>query len=123
MTIKTFFVLTTFASTCGDTGGPPDDEYGNEYGSVCYSHKLMMDHELAFAVECTDDSDCTQILEGTGCGCDTDGVIANSGYNTEWYYDMADAADSDGCELEYSTTCDCVVDAEPVCDLGVCAWG
>ena len=91
-------------------------------GFSCSDYDIMLDVEVKIAQECTTDSDCDQLLNGTGCGCETDELIANRHFDTTYFYDLYDEALGEGCSIDFGTTCECDPTVSPVCEAGSCAW-
>ncbi len=118
-TQTTTIALMSLLSMCGNPY--PSDE-PTSTGFRCSDYQLMLDVELKVAQECSTDSDCQQVLSGTGCGCESDDMIANTSYNTSNFYDLYDEAEAEGCSIEFYTECDCDASAVPVCSAGTCSW-
>ena len=118
--------LVAFAvSTCGNGGSCASEQSytPNSSGDFsCYELELMANVEMYVGDNCQTDSECTQIVYGTGCGCETDDLIASSSFDLVYFYEYLEQADEQGCSLDFGTTCDCPVDATPVCIQGTCTW-
>ena len=122
MDFSAYTVIALAVATCGG-GSSSSVEYFDEDGEyTCAGYQKMVDVELAVISECQVDSDCTQVLGGTGCGCATDDRIAASSFDVSYFYDLVDDAERSSCALDFGTTCDCPVSATPVCEWGVCTW-
>ena len=91
-------------------------------GYSCWDYQKMIDVEVILATECTSNSECSQILYGTGVGCSTDDIIGNYNYDTSYFFDMWDEAVGYGCAIEFDTSGDCSPTASAVCSSGVCGW-
>ena len=106
---------------CGDTSSSYTPS-SSSTGFSCADYEIMLDVEVELAQECTMDSECTQVLDGTGCGCETDDLIANQAFDTTYFYDLRDEALDQSCTVDFGTTCECNPIATPVCQAGTCAW-
>ena len=115
------FVALSLISMCGTSSNAPQEE-PTATGFSCSDYQLMMTAELSVGQACTLDSDCQQILSGTGCGCESDDLVANNSYNASYFYEFYDEAHAQGCDIDFNTTCDCDAAAEPVCLSGTCGW-
>ena len=119
-------IIAMAVATCGNTGSQSGSSSSSSSSSSntfsCPTWQKLVDVELDIITECQTDSDCTQVLGGTGCGCATDDLIASSGYDVSYFYDLVDESDREGCTVEFDTTCDCPVSATPVCEWGTCTW-
>ena len=63
------------------------------------------------------------VLDGTGCGCESDDVIVRDDYTyADWVYSMKEEAESYGCSIDIGNDCACEEGLEPVCYFGQCAW-
>ena len=91
-------VIALAVSTCGGT----NSSQGNSEGSMstCRSYQIMIDVELDLADNCQTDSECTEVIYGTGNGCSTDDRIATSSFDTSYLYDLIDEADLEGCTID-----------------------
>ena len=114
------FVALSLISMCGTTPEPEVDP--NSPGEICWAYDKMLEVELLIGQECNVDSDCQQVLSGTGCGCETDDLIVNTSYDATYFYDLLDDAATDGCAIDFNTVCDCNPNAEPACIAGTCGW-
>ena len=101
---------------------PYYDNTPTSTGFSCWDYETMLEVEAEIASECTTDSDCDQVIDGTGCGCATDDLIANSSYDLTSFYDLYDEALGESCSIDFGTSCDCNPSATPVCAAGQCAW-
>ena len=82
----------------------------------------MIDVELDLADDCSSDSECNQVVYGTGNGCATDDRIASGSFDTNYLFELIDEADLAGCTIDYGTTGECPVNGTPVCEMGSCTW-
>ena len=105
---------------CGDSTSTY--EAPTSTGLSCRDYQIILDVEVLVAEECVTDSDCDQVLDGTGCGCATDDLIVAADYDSEYFYEMWDQAVGESCEIEFATTCECNPSAQPVCNAGICEW-
>ena len=103
-------------------GTDPDRDVPTSTGYSCNDYQIMLDVETYIAQECNTDADCTQPLDGTGCGCSTDDLIANDRYEADYFYEMYDEALGESCTIEFDTSCDCDSSAVPSCEFGTCVW-
>ena len=103
-------------------GNPSTSSTPTSTGYSCSDYQIMLDVEVLLAEECVTDSDCDQILDGTGCGCATDDLIANNDFDTTYFYDLYDEALGESCSIDFATTCECDPTAQPVCNAGTCGW-
>ena len=103
-----------------DPSGSTDEETST--GFTCSDYELMLDVELTLAQECTADSQCGQVMSGTGCGCESDDIVANSSFDTTYYYDLYDEAVAEGCSYAAATSCSCFAATETWCNAGTCDW-
>ncbi len=117
-TLAAVFVPLTLLA-CDPSGSSTSSSSGT---FSCDDYTLMLDVELILAQECTTDSQCGQILSGTGCGCETDDIVANSAFDTTYLYDLYDEAAAAGCSYSAPTTCACPAATGTSCDAGTCAW-
>ncbi|MBM4365477.1 MAG: hypothetical protein FJ102_04630 [Deltaproteobacteria bacterium] len=106
-------------ANCGGGGSTAEPE---SFDTTCEDYQIMLDVEVVLARECTASSQCTQVLGGTGCGCDTDDVIANSSFDANYLYDLLDESRAAGCTVSTGTSCACDAGAEPACVGGRCTW-
>jgi hypothetical protein len=90
---------------------------------TCSEYQLMLDVELKIGQQCSTDSDCDQVLSGTGCGCETDELVVNHIYETRYFHEIHDEALAAGCSPSFGTTCACPTGVTTVCDAGTCDWG
>ena len=120
MNITSQAVIALAVSTCGGTGSSQDNSEGSM--STCRSYQIMIDVELDLADNCQTDSECTEVIYGTGNGCSTDDRIATSSFDTSYLYDLIDDADLEGCNIDFGTTGECPVNGTPVCEMGACTW-
>ena len=100
----------------------PEDGLGEWSGFQCADYSIMLDVETRLAGSCVSDSECGQIMTGTGCGCTTDNLIANHNFDLSYFYDLLGDATAMGCTIDLGTSCDCDATAVPVCRAGQCAW-
>ena len=117
------FAALSMISMCGSPSSAPEpavDPYSP--GEICWAYDKMLEVELLIGQECNVDTDCQQVLTGTGCGCETDDLIANNSYDATYFYELQDDALAEGCAIEFNTACDCNADAEPACLSGTCVW-
>ena len=108
-------------SMCGTPSTDTQDE-DSDAQDICWAYDQLLEVELQIGQECNVDTDCQQVLSGTGCGCETDDLIVNNSYHSSYFYDIYDNALADGCAVEFNTTCDCTVGVEPACVSGTCVW-
>ena len=120
MNITSHAVIALAVSTCGGTSSSQDNSEGSM--STCRAYQIMIDVELDLADNCQTDSECTEVIYGTGNGCATDDRIGTSSFDTSYLYDLIDEADLEGCNIDFGTTGECPVDGTPVCDRGACSW-
>ncbi len=100
----------------------PEDGLGDWSGFQCADYLLMLDVESRLAGSCVSDSDCGQIMAGTGCGCTKDNLVATHNFDLNYFYDLLGEARAMECTLDFGTPCDCDTTAVPVCRAGQCAW-
>ncbi len=91
-------------------------------GWSCSDYEIMLDVEYELAQQCSSDSECGQVLSGTGCGCETDDLVASTSFDTTYLTELRDEADDVGCTYSVPTTCSCPAATGFVCDAGTCAW-
>lgn len=115
------FLISAMSSSCGG-GSSSSSSSESGYEFTCEDYQIMMDVEVDLATTCSTDSDCTQELYGTGCGCSTDDIVANGSFDTTYLYELWDDADDASCSLDFDTTCDCDASAQPACVSGTCTW-
>ncbi len=108
-------------SYCGAPGGSSGSS-SDPYTFSCSEHSLMLNIEVDALSWCHTDSDCGQVLNGTGVGCSTDDRIANNSSNVSYFYDMLEEAEAAGCSVDFGTSGVCDPSAQPVCNFGECAW-
>ena len=122
MEFSSYTAIALAVATCGG-GTSSSVEYFDESGEyTCAGYQKMLDVELLVISECQVDSDCTQVLSGTGCGCASDDRIAATGFDVSYFYDLVDDADRASCSMDFGTTCDCPVNSSAVCERGTCTW-
>ena len=112
--------LMSLISMCGTSSSSSEEPTPS--GWTCSEYQIMLDVEVSLAEECNVDSECQQVLSGTGVGCATDDLIANTSYNTNYFYDLYDEAVGYGCSIDFDTSGECDPDAEPACNGGTCGW-
>ncbi|HCP47435.1 MAG TPA: hypothetical protein DIU15_15445 [Deltaproteobacteria bacterium] len=98
------------------------DNADSEQFFSCDDYSLMLNVEAQLVRSCSQDSDCGQVLTGTGCGCATDDLIANDSADTSYFFDLFGEATGWGCSIDFGTSCDCEASLEPVCRSGKCSW-
>ncbi|MCP4804630.1 MAG: hypothetical protein GY884_04705 [Proteobacteria bacterium] len=113
------FLISAMSGSCGGSSSSSSSSTGT---FSCEDYQIMMDVEVELATTCSTDSQCTQVLYGSGCGCSTDDVVANGSFDTTYLYDLWDEADDATCSVEFDTSCDCDASAQPVCVSGNCTW-
>ena len=69
----TSFLALSLISMCGTPQSSQDEPTAT--GFSCSDYQIMLDVELKVGQECVVDSDCQQVLTGTGCGCESDDII------------------------------------------------
>ena len=116
-----FVFLALMSGTCD--GGSSSSDQSSSGAFSCSDYQLMLDVELTVGQQCTTDSDCDQVLSGTGCGCETDDLVVNHTYDTVIFYDIYDEALASGCSPTFGTSCECPMGVTTVCDAGTCSWG
>ncbi len=57
-------------------------------GLECSDYQYMIDIELLFVQSCETDSECSQPLDGFGCGCETDFPLLNGEAHSDFIYQM-----------------------------------
>ena len=114
------FVALSFISMCGTAPEPEADPYSSD--DICWAYDKMLEVEVILGQECSVDTDCQQVLSGTGCGCDTDDLIFNNSFNATYFYELIDDSDTEGCGIDFNTSCDCNPSAVPACIAGTCGW-
>ena len=97
-------------------GGPDDSFFG------CNDYSIMLGVEANLATQCVTDSQCGQVIQGTGCGCMTDNLIANHNFDLSYLYELLDESEAAGCTMNLGTPCDCNGGVVPVCRAGRCVW-
>ena len=107
------------AQTCGGSSAPAPT---TESGWSCEDYQMMLDVEVRYGSECETDDECTEILDGTGCGCETSNLVMAEGFDSDWFYDTLDEARSYECDIDFDTVCDCDATLEPTCSSGRCTW-
>lgn len=100
----------------------PEDGLGGLGGFQCADYAIMLDVETRLAGSCVSDSECGQIMTGTGCGCTKDNLIANHNFDLTYFYDLLGEATAMECNVAFGTPCDCDGAAVPVCRAGQCTW-
>ncbi len=105
----------------GGGGGSSTDDLRTPSGFTCADVQLMLDVELDAGSECRSDTDCDQIIEGTGV-CPTDDVVLHWAYDADHVFWLLDQGDMTGCDLTFDTAGHCPDDAEPACVFGTCRW-
>lgn len=116
MTNRALLAFTAATTMCST------DETASGSFFTCSDYQVMIDVELNLADNCQTDSECTQVLSGTGCGCGTDDRIASVYFDTSYFYDLSDEASIAGCNIDFGTDCTCPPNAEPACVSGSCVW-
>ena len=116
--LKTALAL-SFAHTCG---GGPAPEPVTSTGLSCSDYQIMLEVEMIVGRECMDDSECDQVISGTGIGCETDDIITSSEFDPSWFYDTLEEAEGEGCTITFETPGVCDPHAEPACISGKCTW-
>ena len=91
-------------------------------GWTCEDYQLMIDVEFEVLQACSDNAECTQVLDGLGGDCESDTPIVNAEANASYIYDMVEEAEGYGCSIDIATSGFCSEDAEAVCQAGVCGW-
>ena len=114
--------LLTAVLLTGCIDGAEEEDPSTGY-YTCSEYQLMLDVELSVGQACTTDSDCDQVLSGTGCGCETDDLVTNHVYDTTIFHDIHDEALASGCSPSFGTTCACPTGVATICDAGTCGWG
>ena len=113
-------VVMSMISMCDNSSSDADEPTAT--GFSCNDYQIMLDVEATLAQECTSDAQCQQVLTGTGCGCETDDLIANTSFDTSYFFDLYDEALTQSCSIDFGTSCDCDASAAPICDAGSCRW-
>ena len=91
-------------------------------GWSCKDYQIIIDVELRMLQDCSDNTECTQLLDGFGSDCESDTPIVNAEADTSYIYDMVEEAEGYGCSIDIATSGFCSEDAEAVCQAGVCGW-
>ena len=108
-----------FTQTCG---GGSSSEPTTEGGWTCSEYQLMLDVELDYGSTCTIDEECTQVLDGTGCGCESADRVVRGDFDASWFYELKDEADGYECSIDFESACVCDAGLEPACISGRCGW-
>jgi hypothetical protein len=119
MNVAQLTTALVLAQTCGGSS-TPDPILGG--GFSCSEYQRMLDLDIEYGSTCSTDDECTEILDGTGCGCVTSNLIANSDFDTGWFYETLDEARSYSCDITFDTACDCDESLEPTCSFARCTW-
>ena len=85
-------------------------------------YQLVLDQGIEYGSTCSTDDACSEILDGTGCGCVTSNLIVNSDFGTEWFDEMIDEAKSYSCDITFDTACDRDESLEATCSFARCTW-
>lgn len=116
-------ILLSMFSTCNNSSTSSNSSNNpTSTGFSCWDYEIMLDVEVKLAQECTTDSECQQVLTGTGCGCETDDLVANTSFDTSYFFDLYDEALTQNCSIDFGTSCDCDASATPSCYAGSCRW-
>ena len=109
----------TDSRSADDTGTPADDT--GTLPLSCADVEAALVAETTAIRSCTDGDECGQVLTGTSCGCTRDWVARNDA-DTARFYELVAEAVALGCELDFTSTCDCPETDGYACVDQVCTW-
>ena len=111
------FVLISSLSYCSNN---TETTTSDPYSFSCSDYQIMIDVELEIAPECTSVADCTQILLEGDLECEANSIVANSNYDSTYFFELLEEADGAGCDIDIVFPQDCSADV--ACQNSVCAW-
>ena len=111
---KEILVVTTL-SFCNNSNNTTP----TQTGFSCEEYEIMLDVEAELAQDCTDSSECTQVLfEDT---CESNSLLTNASFDTEYLFDLYEEGTNAGCELALPINTDCSKET-PTCIQSQCRW-
>ncbi len=117
-------VITTL-SMCGNSGSESNsnstDDIVTASGYTCGDSRIIMDVELMVARECSDSSECQQVLFEGDLQCEANSFVASNEYESSYLYDLYDDAVEAGCNYEVNMNQDCSLTTIE-CVNSKCMW-
>lgn len=103
------------------SGSSSESSPNTPYEYSCEDYEIMWDVEIELARECISASDCQQILFEGDLTCESNSVLGDASFSSEYLYSLYDEALEAGCSLDIPFNQDCSL-TEPACVNSSCVW-